>query len=160
MERPVRCVPRLTSFEVTVQNPVDGKTFSLVPAKDQATAEAELKKVQDAKTLEAYFGEEAAKAIVAILGENAEISLDEFLAVVAEGYEDGMGAATVSAKLATPYEKGEKVAASIGIPKDGAYAWNVYEGEGLEDGAVQFIVDAETMLAVLNGSALFAICSK
>ena len=38
--------------------------------------------------------------------------------------------------------------------------WNTYEAVGLEDGRIQFTVDAETMKAMGTEIALFAVCSK
>ena len=155
---PSKTTGDLASFEVTVENPIAGKTVILVPVADQKNAEAELEKIQAAKSVEDYFGEDAGKALTDILGN--DISLDEFMAVTEQGYEEGMGAATVFTKVATPYEKDEKAVALIGIAKDGKLAWNAYEAVGLEDGRIQFVVDANTMLKLMNGAALFAICSK
>ena len=171
MSTPSKTTDDFTTFEVTVENPVDGKAVVILPINENTVddvtkyqanldaAEAELEKAQNAKTLEAYVGNEPAAAVAAILGDNA-ISMDEFLAVIEQGYEDGMGNATVTAQVATPYEKDEKVAAMIGILKDGALTWNTYEAVGLEDGRIQFTVDAETMKAMGTEIALFAVCSK
>ena len=171
MSTPSKTTDDFTTFEVTVENPVDGKAVVILPINENTVddvtkyqanldaAEAELEKAQNAKTLEAYFGNEPAAAVAAILGDNA-ISMDEFLAVIEQGYEDGMGNATVTAQVATPYEKDEKVAAMIGILKDSALTWNTYEAVGLEDGRIQFTVDAETMKAMGTEIALFAVCSK
>ena len=169
---PSKTTDDLTTFEVTVESPVDGKAVAILPINENTVdditkyqanldaAEAELEKAQNAKTLEAYFGNEVAEKIAAILGDNAGISMDEFLAVIEQGYEDGMGNATVTAQVATPYEKDEKVAVMIGILKDGALTWNAYEAVGLEDGRIQFTVDAETMKAIGTDIALLAVCSK
>ena len=155
---PSKTTEDLTTFEVTVENPVDGKAVILVPIANQEEAEAELAKIQAAKSVVDYFGEEAGKVITDTLG--TEISLDEFMAVIEQGYEEGMGAATVTAKVATPYEKDEKAVALIGMAKDGELAWNAYEAVGLADGRLQFVVDADTMLKLMNGTALYGICSK
>lgn len=158
---PSKTTEDLTAIESTVENPVAGKTVTVAAAEDQTVAEAELEKAAAAGTVEAYFGEEATKAIQAILGEGAEISLDEFLAVTVEGYEDEMGNVTVTAKFPTAYAEGEKVAVLIGtFDAEKNLTWNVVEGVGLEDGSVQFAMDAATAKAVAEGNALFAICSK
>ena len=167
---PSKTTEGMTSFEVTVEHPVDGVVVTLLPIEADTTdagekamldiADKELEKAQAAGTVEKYFGEEAAKAIAEILGENAEMSVDEFLAVVLANYEESMGAVNVVAKLATPYEKDEKVAALVGLVSDDVVAWTVIEGVGLEDGSVQFAMDAATAKAVAEGNALFAICSK
>lgn len=172
MSTPSKTTDDLITFDVTVDNPVDGKAVVILPINENTVdditkyqanldaAEKELEKAQNAKTLEAYFGNESSALVAAILGDNAEISMDEFLAVIELGYEDGMGNALVTAQVATPYEKDEKVAAMIGILKDGSLTWNVYEAVGLEDGRIQFTVDAETMKAIGTEIALFAVCSK
>ena len=166
---PSKTTDDMTSFDVTVENPVDGKAVSLLPINESTVdditkyqanldnADAELKKLQEAASLDAYFGD-AAKEIAAILGDG-EISVDEFLAVIEIGYEDGMGNATIKAKFATPYEKDEKVAVLIGIPGD-AIAWKTFEGVGQDDGSVQFTVDADTMKAIEANTAILAACSK
>ena len=172
MSTPSKTTDDLITFDVTVDNPVDGKAVVILPINENTVdgitkyqanldaAEKELEKAQNAKTLEAYFGNESSALVAAILGDNAEISMDEFLAVIELGYEDGMGNALITAQVATPYEKDEKVAAMIGILKDGSLTWNVYEAVGLEDGRIQFTVDAETMKAIGTEIALFAVCSK
>ena len=168
---PSKTTDDLANFEVTVENPVDGKVVAIIPVGDSAeeavkykdileAAASELEKAQAAGSAEAYFGGDTAKAITDILGADAEISLDELLAVYAVGYEEGMGSATVAVQVATPYEKGENVAAMIGFVENNNVTWNVFEGFGLEDGRVQLTVPADVMLALMNGSALFAICSK
>ena len=166
---PSKTTGDLISFEVTVEHPVDGKAVTLLPiTEDMAAdyqanldaADKQLEKAQAAGTLEAYFGADVAGKIAGILGADAEISMDELLAVVAQGYEDGMGNAAVTAQVATPYEKDEKAAVMIGIVKDDVVTWNVYEAVGLEDGRLQFTVDAETMKAVMENITLLAVCSK
>ena len=166
---PSKTTGDLISFEVTVEHPVDGKAVTLLPiTEDMAAdyqanldaADKQLEKAQAAGTLEAYFGADVAGKIAGILGADAEISMDELLAVIAQGYEDGMGNAAVTAQVATPYEKDEKAAVMIGIVKDDVVTWNVYEAVGLEDGRLQFTVDAETMKAVMENITLLAVCSK
>ena len=169
---PSKTTEDLVSFEVTVEHPVDGKAVVILPITEETVgdltnyqanldaADKELEKAQAAETVEAYFGAEAAGKIAEVLGADAEISMDELLAVIAQGYEDGMGNATVTAQVATPYGKDEKVAVLIGIVKDDAPTWNVYEAVGLDDGRLQFTVDAETMKAVMENIILFAVCSK
>lgn len=158
---PSKTTEDLTSFEVKVETPVDGKQVTMAPAASQATAEAELEKAQAAQTAEGYFGEEATKAIKDILGDNAEISIDEFLAISAEGYEDGMGEITIIAKFPTPYAKDEKVAVSFGtFDAEKVLTWKVFEGIGLQDGRVQFKLDPESFKTLQAGEALLAACSK
>ena len=166
---PSKTTGDLISFEVTVEHPVDGKAVTLLPiTEDMAAdyqanldaADKQLEKAQAAGTLEAYFGADVAGKIAGILGADAEISMDELLAVIAQGYEDGMGNAAVTAQVATPYEKDEKAAVMIGIVKDDVVTWNVYEAVGLEDGRLQFTVDAETMKADMENITLLAVCSK
>ena len=166
---PSKTTGDLISFEVTVEHPVDGKAVTLLPiTEDMAAdyqanldaADKQLEKAQAAGTLEAYFGADVAGKIAEVLGADAEISMDELLAVVAQGYEDGMGNAAVTAQVATPYEKDEKAAVMIGIVKDDVVTWNVYEAVGLDDGRLQFTVDAETMKAVMENITLLAVCSK
>ena len=167
---PSKSTGDLVKFEVTVENPVDGKIVLILPIEEDTTdtaekdmlaiGEQELEKAQTAGTVEGYFDEETAKAIAEILGENAEISMDEFMAVIMVNYEESMGEAKVIAELATPYEKDEKVAVLIGVVKDDVVTWTVYEGIGLEDGRVEFTIDAETAKTVTEENALFATCSK
>lgn len=158
---PSKTTGDLTSFEVVVENPVEGKKVTMAPAAAQDAAEAEIKKAQEAKTLEAYFGAEVTNAIKAILGDDAALSVDEFLAISAEGYEDGMGNATITAKFPTPYAKDEKVAVSVGIfDAEKNLTWTVFEGVGLEDGCVRFTVDPLTFAAIQVGGALLIACSK
>lgn len=165
---PSKTTGDLVSLEVAVEHPVDGKTVAIIPVTEEMVnyqanldaADKELEKAQAAETVEAYFGAEAAGKIAEVLGADAEISMDELLAVIAQGYEDGMGNATVTAQVATPYGKDEKVAVLIGIVKDDVPTWNVYEAVGLDDGRLQFTVDAETMKAVMENITLFAVCSK
>ena len=165
---PSKTTGDLVSLEVAVEHPVDGKAVVIIPVTEEMVnyqanldaADKELEKAQAAETVEAYFGAEAAGKIAEVLGADAEISMDELLAVIAQGYEDGMGNATVTAQVATPYGKDEKVAVLIGIVKDDAPTWNVYEAVGLDDGRLQFTVDAETMKAVMENITLLAVCSK
>lgn len=169
---PSKTTEDLVTFEVTVEHPVEGKTVVIMPINEQTvddvtkyqanldTADDELEKAQTAKTVEAYFDEETSKAVAAILGENAVVSMDELFAILQSGYEEGMGDATVAAEVATPYAKGEKAAALIGIVKDDVVTWHVYEAVGLEDGRLQFTVDAMTMLEINPNITLFAVCSK
>ena len=94
---PSKTTDDLTAFEVTVESPVDGKAVAILPINENTVdditkyqanldaAEAELEKAQNAKTLEAYFGNEVAEKIAAILSDNAGISMDEFLAVIEQG---------------------------------------------------------------------------
>ena len=169
---PSKTTEDFTTFEVTVEHPVDGKGVILFPINENTVpditkyqadldaADAELEKAQAAKTVEAYFGAEDAAKITAILGQNASISLDELFAVLESGYEESMGKATVTCEVATPYEKDEKVAAMIGIIKDDVLTWHIYEGVGLADGRILFTIDGDTMLEINPEIALFAVCSK
>ena len=159
MTTPSKTTGDMTTFEVAVENPVEGKSVTLQPLYGSALADAELAKAQNAKTLEDYFGEETAKAIMAILG-GSPIKLDEFMAIYSQGYEEGMGKATVNSKTATPYENGEKAAACFGVIKDGALTWDVFEAAGQEDGGLKFDVNTETMQALETETVLFALCSK
>lgn len=155
MATPSKTTGDMTTFEVTVA----GKNVTLQPVYGSAFADDELAKAQNAKTLEAYFGEDAAKAIAAIVGTDA-VSLDEFMAICSQGYEENMGKLTITSKTATPYEKDEKVAACFGVVKDGVLTWSVYEAVGQEDGGLQFEVAPDTMLALETETVLFALCSK
>lgn len=159
LSTPSKTTEDMTSFEVTVENPVDGKAVTLKTVPENEKAAAELAKAQEAGSVEAYFGNETAAAINAILG-SAEVSLDEFCAALEEGYEEGMGSVTVTVELPTPYEKDEKVAVLVGLVEGDAVTWKVFEGTGLEDGKVQLTLDAETALKLAAGPALFAVCSK
>lgn len=155
---PSKTTDDLISFETAVQNPTEGKTVSVEIAGNDAS-EKELEKAQAAGTVEAYFGEETAKAIAAILGENVEISMDELTAVVLKDYEEANGAVTINAQFSTPYEKDEKVAVEVGIPVGEEVNWNTFEGIGQEDGSVKFTVDPETAKAIAADYVLLAVCS-
>jgi len=162
---PSKTTDDLAEATAAVANPVEGKTpavsFNVADDAPQAiAAEAELAKVQAAGTLEGYFNAETVAAVQAILGEG-EISMDEFLPFVITDYEEAMGDLIITAKFATPYENGEKVAVLVGlVGEDGAVAWTVYEGVGLADGSVQFTVEPATALAIVNGTALLNVLSK
>ena len=72
-----------------------------------------------------------------------------------------MGNATITAKFPTPYAVDEKVAVSVGTyDADKNLTWKVFEGKGVENGYVQFTVDAETYLAIQANEALLTVCSK
>ena len=156
---PSKTTDDLVSFEATVENPVAGKTVSVEIADNDASEKA-LEKAQAAGTVESYFGEETAKAIAAVLGEDVEISMDELTAVVLKDYEEANGVVTVNAQFSTPYEKDEKVAVGVGIPVGEDVNWTIFEGIGQEDGNVVFVVDAETAKAIAADYALLAVCSS
>ncbi len=158
---PSKTTDDLSNVEVTVENPVEGKTPAMAaatePEKLEAAAE-ELAKLQAAGSVEGYFGEETAKAIAAIVGEGAEASVDEFLPVTVLEYDESMGEATIVMAFATPFENGEKVAVLIGLCQEaGEVEWSVYEGVGTEDGRLQFTVPADAMVAIMDGTALLAV---
>lgn len=159
---PSKTTADLVAAEVAVENPVEGKTPALEAATEQAdldAAAAELAKLTE-QGVDAYFGAEAVAAVAAILGEGAEVSVDEFLPIKVVDYEEGMGDATITLEFPTAYAAGEKVAILVGLPEGDAIVWNVYEGVGLENGQVQFTLPADVMLAIVNGTALVAVVSK
>ena len=159
MTTPSKTTGDMIWFEVTVENPVEGKEVNLKPLFGSAFADSELAKAREAKTVEGYFGEDVAKQITEIVGSNS-VSLDEFMAVYSQGYEEGMGNGNIKSHTPTSYGYGEKAAACFGIIKDGVLTWNVYEAVGLADGRLEFNVDAETMMAFETETVLFALCSK
>ena len=170
MTTPSKTQEDMTTFEVSVEFPVDGKSVGIFAINEDTVdditkyqanldaAAAELAKAQNAKTMEGYFGADIATAIAAIVGNDAEISMDELVAIFQSGYEAGMGNATVGVGVPTPYANGEKAAALIGIIKGGVMNWNVYEAVGQPDGRLQFTVDGNTMLEINPNITLFAVC--
>lgn len=156
---PSKTTDDLVAIEITVENPVDGKAPAAAASTDLGVlaAAAEVAKLAEVGADE-YFGAEAAAAVAAIVGEGANV--DEFLPITVTDYVEGMGDATWIVKFATPYAEGQVVTILIGMPmEDGQLAWNVYEGVGLADGSVQFTVPGDVMVALVNGSALLAVCS-
>jgi hypothetical protein len=129
--------------------------FSLwIDATKADLANAEIDKLNDAGI--EYFGA-AGDAIAAILGEG-EYEVNEFAAVSASNSDAIEGdTVTVTLAFATPYEAGAKVAVLIGIVGDEEIAWNVYEGTGVEGGAVSFELPATVAADIENGSALIAV---
>ena len=162
----------LTKFEVEVEHPVEGRIVEILPINEHTVgdiskyqvnldvAEEELKKALKAGTVETYFDPDAAVDIEEIFVDIKAVYLDEMFAIIQVGYEEGMGEATVKAQLPTPYDKDEKVAAMIGILKDGVLTWHVFEGIGLEDNGILFVADEATMLEINPNIALFAVCSR
>ncbi len=154
----------LTAVSALASSPtVPGKTDS-TPAEEEFSlwidatkadlANAEIDKLNDAGI--EYFGA-AGDAIAAILGEG-EYEVNEFAAVSASNSDAIEGdTVTVILAFATPYEVGTKVAVLIGIVGDEGIAWNVYEGTGVEDGAVSFELPATVAADIENGSALIAV---
>ncbi len=103
-----------------------------------------------------------------------ELKVYEFDAIIASGYSDrGLEEdVTVELRFATPYEKGEKVLVTIGVPVTGpdgtpGFRWIVFEGEGVgtEEGAeleggVIVTLSPEMILAIEQGGAMMAVVSK
>lgn len=67
--------------------------------------------------------------------------------------------------FSTPYEVGEKVAVMIGLVFENNVAWTAFEGVGIAAaqveaaGSIQVMLNAETVAAIQNGTALVAIVS-
>lgn len=165
---PSKTTGDLTTLEVTVENPIEGKPVTAVPVNSQNAAqykaqadaaEAEIAKAFAAGTVEKYFGEETTNAIKGVLGDAEKINMDEFFAFVLNGYEEAMGKATFTAKMPTPYA-GKEVAVLIGLVEDGQVNWTTIKGIGQEDGSVQFTVEPELAQKIQQGVALMTVCSK
>ncbi len=168
---PSKTTEDLLTMEAVPASPVEGSGFFFFPVtekyvdvtKYQANldaAAAELAKVEK-DGAEAYLGEETAAAVKAILG-SENVTIDEFFAVVAGNYKEEMGDVTVTVQMATPYKKDQKVAVLVGdVTADGA-SWKTFEGVGVDDttGAIQVVLDPATVLAVQNGTGLFAVASN
>jgi len=166
---PSKTTEDLTEIEATVENPVADSNFFFFPITEKYVdvtkyqdkldvAAAELAKIEK-DGAEAYFGEEVVAAVKTAIGEDS-FKIDEFFPVVEGNYEESMGNVTIKVTLATPYEKDQKVAVLVGTVSEEAAAWKVFEGIGLEDSSVQFVLDPETALSVQESNALFAIASK
>lgn len=129
--------------------------------------DAQIEKLAEAESVEAYFGEEVdLHALVAA----ETLNVYEYDAIIVQGYDTSYGAVTVHLLLSTPYEAGEKVAVMIGLVTENengetTVAWKVFEGVGIaaeqvEDmGSIEVELDAETVLAIENDIALLAIVS-
>ncbi len=166
---PSKTTEDLVTFGVEPEKAVEGKTVTM-SAIDKNTTDAaekaalellekELEKAAAAKTVEDYFGKDAAEAIAKILGAKAEISLDEAVTVKLADYVEENGLITITAKFPTPYDEDEKVAVMVGLPEGDSAVWSAFEGVGLKDGSVKFAVDAETALAIEAGYALMYVLS-
>lgn len=142
------------------------------------TVERELQKLAAAKNPEDYFVEVVDRngnpvSLKELLGTD-DLKVYEFDAIIASGYED-MGLdedVAVELRFATPYEKGEKVLVTIGVPVTAAdgtpgFRWTVFEGEGLGkdeeaevEGGVLTTLSPEIIRAIEQGGALMAVVSK
>ena len=166
---PSKTTGDLTTLEVTVENPIEGKPVTAVSVNSQNAAqykaqadaaEAEIAKAFAAGTVEKYFGEETTNAIKGVLGDAEKINMDEFFAFVLNGYEEAMGKATFTVKMPTPFAADEKVAVLIGLVENGQANWTTFEGIGQADGSVQFTVEPELAQKIQQGVALMTVCSK
>lgn len=137
-------------------------------------ADAEIEKLAEAGSVAEYFGDVAdingnTVDLAEMVGAESadDLSVYEFFGIVAFGYEDDMGKATVSFKLPTPYEDGSKVAVMIGEvvrgEEDYEIFWTANEGTVVSDGeeaTVEVELAPETVEMVQNGEALVAFVSK
>ena len=128
-----------------------------------AWANAEVAKLAEAESIQAYFG--LGDAITAILGEG-EYAVNELQPVYAAGYEESMGPQEIKLEFATPYKKGTNVAVMLGFkvgedengePK---MAWNAYAGKVLDGSVIAFNLDPATILRVQENYALLAVINK
>lgn len=173
---PSKTTNDLTQIEATAENLPEGESFIVrVIAADEeayqeqvAACETELVKLAAAESVDTYFGEEVdLKSML-----NTEtLNVYEFAPFTAEGYDVSYGKVTAQMLFSTPYKAGQKVVVMIGIlveNEDGTttIVWTPFEGIGIETddletmGSIQVELDAETILAVQNGTAFIAVVSE
>lgn len=182
---PSKSTADMTQIEVAVENPDSDSAFFIKTDDDEDSnyqeyaeiCQQEITKIAESGSVEEYFGtvidtEGKEMNIKEILGTDT-VNVFEFCPIIADGYEEKLGAVTVNLLFATPYKENEKVVVLIGIVTentDGTHsiAWKGYEGIGIvqEDGAVensgriQVKLDAQTIMRIQEGYALLAIASK
>ncbi len=138
----------------------DGPAFFIAISDDPsdiAWANAELAKMTAAESVQAYFGQE--KEIAALLGD-PDYQVNEFWPIIAGNYDKAMGNVTAKFYFATPYESGAKVAVMIGFGKEEDVIWTTFAGNVLDDGAIQAVLDPDTVMNIQNNGALLAIVNK
>ena len=92
---------------------------------------------------------------------------------MAEGYSEEFGDVTAKFLFPTPYEKDQPVVVMIGIvtvneDETQTVVWTAFDGIGVEAeetgveeiGAVEVVLDPQTVLAIQEGIALLAVVSK
>lgn len=167
---PSKTTADLTSVDVAAENLPEKSAFSVLLVTDDETEyqklldikNAEVTKLTAAERVEAYFGEGI--DLKAIVGAE-QLNVNEFMPIVISGYEEAYGKVTLTMLFSTPYEAGEKVAVMIGLVTENTITWKAFEGVGVAGvqveaaGSIQVELDAETILAIQNGTALLAIVS-
>lgn len=175
---------------VTVKKPVEAKpvdtsdfviylvTEDMADYQDRLdVANKEIEKLAAAQPVETYFGELVDEAGVAIdlkaKLEAEAVNVFEFYPVMAEGYSEEFGDVTAKFLFPTPYEKDQPVVVMIGMvtvneDETQTVVWTAFDGIGVEAeetgveeiGAVEVVLDTQTVLAIQEGIALLAVVSK
>ena len=120
--------------------------------------------ITESKSVVEYFGEVKTASgetisIQEVLGTEA-VNVFEFCPFVVEGYEADLGAVAMTMQFATTYAVDEEIIIMIGlVAEDGTIEWFAFEAIGTEEG-VEVEFDAETLIAIQEGTALMAVVSK
>lgn len=182
---PSRMIDDMASIEVTAEHlPANSGFFIHVAKTDDPSYQGkvtacltEIEKLKASPSVENYFGElkDSQGNVLSpkdILGTDAP-NVFEFAPVIAGNYEEAYGKVTATMLFSTPYAKDEPVIVMIGlvtINADGTQSvkWTAYQGVGLGPvdgaaenmGSIKVELDAATVEAIQNGTALLAVISK
>ena len=169
---PSKTTGDLTQFTIKTENAAAPVTFAIRPvavsevehAEKVEACNNEVKKLAAAENVVEYFGEVKTAAGEAInlkeILDVETVNVFEFCPFVVEDYEAEMGNVAMTMQFSTPYAVDEVVVILIGlVAEDGTVEWIAFEGIGTEEGvAVEF--DAETLVAIQEGTALMAVVSR
>ena len=169
---PSKTTSDMTTVAVVTETGVVVEDLKVVPVAVESeehkekveVCNTEVQKLAQAENVVAYFGEVKDKEgnvidIHEIL-ESETANVFEFCPLVVEGYEPEMGKIAMTMQFSTPYEVDAAVIVVIGfVAEDGTIAWTAYEAVVTEEG-IQIEFDAETMVAIQEGTALMAVISK
>lgn len=170
---PSKTIDDMAVFEVMMQEEAAEETavFILsVGEESEAYAEiladskAELEKLAQSASAEAYFGEakNAAGEVVSLceLLNTEDVTCFEFFPIAARGFKADHENVALKLQLATPYQRGEEVLVMIGFITEDGIEWIVYASSVDESGCVITEFDIETILRIQENNALMAVVSE
>lgn len=147
-------VPSKTTDDMTTIA-TDAEGLVMYTKDNSAKAQAQLKALMNT-TPEAYFGDSVMDKIEEAVKEGP-VEVTEFTALFVENYDESMGDVTAHIEFATPVEEGDKAAVLVGFDNGGDVEWKVFEAECTEDGAVDVVLDGETLERIENEGAYLAL---
>lgn len=161
------------TVEITTEAGVAAPDLVIAPVVDAVVyqqkveiCQNEIKKLAESATVEEYFGEvkdsEGNAVSIKEVLEAQNLTVNEFMPVIVDNYDESYGKVTVNFKLSTPYNWNEKVVVLIGIVNEETeeVEWTMFDGIGTMEGNLAVEFTPEILAAIQESDALMAVASN